>query len=256
MIEYGTMMTIIAFMTIISYIIAIGVAIVAFWNYWKIRNRNLFVLAVAYTLLAATHIITPIAFILSFNYHHLGQGNVYSIIASINSGLLLTVFALLAYVYYTERRARGIKIDKFHWFIGCLVIAPLVVALIYFALATGFTFMVHMDNTAISYLIIPYLSGIPIIALQTHTIISLHSYYQNVKNRNTLIVMAGFIFLLLAYVASFLAPVLLQILRDNVDVVAAVQSHSYIVIEGMLGLSLTLAGYILFLVAMLRLKRS
>jgi hypothetical protein len=253
MIEEGMMMTIIVVIAIITYISAISVAIVAFWNYWKIRNWKLFALAAAYSLLAAISIITPIVNMFFLNYNR--QNDLYAV-SSINSGLLLTAFALLAYVYYTERRACGIKIDKPHWFIGCLVVTPSIVSLIYFAIVTGLTFKISLGNTTIYYQTIPYLSGILIMMLQTYTIISLHSYYQNVKNRNTLIVMAGFIFLLLAYTASFLSPVLLLIMGDHVDVVAAVQSHSYIFLEDIVGLSLNLGGNVLFLVALLRLKRS
>lgn len=209
-------------------LMAASIAIIAFWNYLRVRSWKLLVLSIAYALLAA-HDSIPLI-----------NGNLLNY--AILSFFSFLAFLLLAYVYYIERKARGIKITKLHWIIGGLVAFCSIAALLYFAFIKyqyelisqqflkDFTYVVMISAT---------------ILLAIYSIISLYSYYHIVKNKNTLAVMVGFVCLLLTYLLPllFLTPPLVRFLVSNFDYI------------GLYHLSLTLltfAGYGLFLIALLR----
>jgi hypothetical protein len=148
-------------------------------------------------------------------------------------------FAVLAYIYYSERRARGIKITRLHWIVGGLVVGTFFSLLAYLILTVGY---LTLDlGQAISWSL--FVIGIPV--LEIYIIVSLFSYYKGVKNKNTLIVMAGFVCLFSYYlVITFLSYLLSHVWDYDVSFVFALAS------------ALTLAGYTLFLVALLRPKGS
>lgn len=214
-------------------LIAVSIAIIAVWNYQKIRSGKLLALSIAYALLAVYNVVPLI------------NGNM------LNYAVLLTLsvlaFTLLAYIYHGERKDRGIKATKLRWIVGSLSAISLIVALFYFSLNGRDGYL--SDPAAYSQVMVQCILYSATILLEIYIILSLYSYFLIIKNKNTLIVMAGFICLLSTYLVSFLfiTPPFVHLLASNFD---------YIAYVNYLGLSLTLAGYVMFLIALLRMRAS
>ena len=190
-------------------LIAISIAIVAFWNYLKIRSWKLLALSVAFALLAANELIPLI------------NGNMLNY--AILSAFSLLAFVILAYVYYSERKVRGIKITKLRWIIGSLVAICSIATLFYFTFVGNHYY--ELFPQAFLQDLIQSLLASATILLVIYTIISLYSYYHIVRNKNTLVVMAGFICLLSTYLLSLvlIIPPFKHLLVSNFDYITQLQ---------------------------------
>ena len=232
------------FLTIMRILItpiSISIMFIALGSYLRFRNWRLLYLSVAFLLLSipfAIDLLTYSGIESESSGWTLSQLYYISFIFSTASFL---PFALLAYVYFDERRTQAIKITTAQWIIGGVLLLAQISFIVYtllfnysysdseFGIAPTL-YLLNFILTNISYLLIILIA------------ISLFSYYRAKKTKNTLIVMMGFVCLLFGQgygVFNYLVHYL--------------PSTNYSV-GNVLVTSFELAGYIAFLIALLRLK--
>jgi hypothetical protein len=233
---------------ILGSLMAVSVAVVAFWNYLRIRSWKLVVLSMSYAMLAASYVMSYLYSHYSSNFSWIGDFEYgVRIISNLENLLWFIALALLAYIYYSERRARGIKITKLRWVVGGLVIAIILSPMAYIIIYGGsLTFILSNPGQALVDGSV-FLLFIGITVLEVYIVASLYSYYKSVKNKNTLIVMSGFVCLLSSQQINMMVWLFYLMLMMNATDVLAVS---------VLGLAINISGFSLFLVALLRTKGS
>jgi hypothetical protein len=235
---------------ILVSLIAVSIAVVAFWNYLRIRSWKLVVLSMSYAILAASYVMSYLFSHYPSSFSWIGDRvseHGATIVSNLYGLLWFIALALLAYIYYSERRARGIKITKLRWVVGGLVIATILSPMAYIIIYGGaLTFILSNPGQALVDGSV-FLLFIGITVLEVYIVASLYSYYRCVKNKNTLIVMSGFVCLLFSQLVTMMTFLflLMHILNDTDMLVVYV-----------LRLALNIAGFSLFMVALLRPKGS
>jgi hypothetical protein len=161
----------------------------------------------------------------------------------ITSILTLFAFTLLTYVYSNERKAQSIKITRTQWLVGGLL----------GLVAMGFNLFMLISAIA-GHIFIEYAATILLGGISTlliiYIVISLFSYYRVKKHSNTLVVMTGFVCLLLSkMVIAFHAILLIT----NAPSAGPQYRGEFSAWSGLAAL-IEVGGFIVFLVALLRLK--
>jgi hypothetical protein len=224
--------TIVAMQVLIA-IISISIAIISMKNYSIFRNWRLLSLSISFFILS----IPPFFSILSF------------LLSTVQFFLILYVasvlpFALLAVVYFDERMKQAINITQEQRVVGGSLVLADIILIVYILLyifpgagILGFwpsynLYLIGFISANIGYLLVILI------------VISLFSYYQVKRTANTLVVMIGFICLLFSHGFGLLS----YLYWTNIPVQGTPIGF------GLVEKSLELAGYIAFLVALVRLK--
>ena len=212
--------------------ISISIAIIALKSYLRFRNWRFLFLSLAFFILSIPplFVIFPILF----------NSNQYSHFFYVASVL---PFALLAFVYFDERRKQSIKITRSQWIIGGLPIIAYIILLSYILIPILGRMDLASEFGLMNYLnLIEYISGSIGYLLIILIVMSLFSYYRVKRTVNTLVVMIGFICLLFSHGFGLIYFVSIFIPRQD------------LLLEIGLMRSFELAGYIAFLAALVRLK--
>lgn len=230
-------------MEVLISAISLSITAISLTGYWKVRNRRLLLLAFAFLLLSLEPLLASL--------HSIG---LYSIpLADMNdamywevvlSSISLVAFAVLSYLYLKERKTQSIKISQNQWIVG----GVLILIEICFACYISFTYIGQSNSNygmfqewqLLNFLmvLIESISYVLIILI----VISLFSYYRAKNTKNTLVVMIGFIFLMLGDGFGIFGNLLYLL-----PIQSPYQHLS-------MSVAFELAGYIAFLVALLRLK--
>jgi hypothetical protein len=223
--------------------ITIAIALTAFASYLRFRNWRLLFLAAAFLLLSVSPVIQLVLFpglvpgLSAWTAAELAYASYIFSIASV------LPFALLAYVYFNERKTRSIEITPALWTVGGLLMAAGLVLLVYQIVAIYWQLNGVAVTVAPGPLVpIGFISGGVSYLLIILIVISLFSYHRARRTGNTLLVMVGFICLLISWLIDVLAFMWLS-----------PSMYNYYLGQVMAA-TIALAGYITFLAALLRLK--
>jgi hypothetical protein len=212
-------------------------------SYLKFRNWRLLFLSVAFFLLAIPPTIHLIAYSGLVSQLPSGSSSVLFGISFIFSTASVISFALLAYVYFNERKTQSIEISRAQWVIGGFLILAEVGFAIYVVNSSSGYLDLSSASTSSGYpALLNFLLGSVAYVLIILIIISLFSYYRAKNTRTTLVVMIGFVCLLFS-----------QGYGIFIYFLYVIPDQSYYLGYGLVT-SFELAGYIAFLAALLRLK--
>lgn len=240
-------------MQVVILLISASVTLISLNSYRKFKNERLLLLAVAFLFISISALLKVYTYLQSVQ--RLGQGplseaNVtsYFLTLSLISVVLIVGFAILAYLYYTERKALSIRISRPQWIIGGIILLVQIGFFVFYFLfpLTNFMSSAGINSTEFGDLVLANLissvTSTFYCVLLIFIIISLFSYYRAKRTENTLVVMIGFICLLVGNSFSIFGYLL--------------SWAQYLANGQSLGLTdvIELAGYIAFLVALLRLK--
>jgi hypothetical protein len=222
--------------------ISISIMLIALTSYLRFRNWRLLFLSVAFLLLA----IPPTLNLLASMEVELGLSpwTVSELLYAsfIFSTASVLPFAILAYIYFNERKNQSITITRPQWAFGGLLLLAEVGFIIFILLTNfGYTDLSSAFSTWQLLSLLNFISSSVAYVLIILIVISLFSYYKAKKKKNTLVVMMGFVCFLFSQGYGIFNYFLYTLANPNVLGFGLV-------------LSLQLAGYIAFLAALLRLK--
>ncbi len=223
--------------------VAISIMLISLTSYLKFRNWRLLFLSVAFFLLSIPPTIHLIAYSGLVSQLPAGSSSVLYGISFIFSTASVVSFALLAYVYFNERKTQSIEISRTQWVVGGLLILAEVVFAIYVVNSSVEYLDLSSGSVSSGYLpLLNFVLGSVAYVLIILIVISLFSYYRAKKTRTTLVVMIGFVCLLFS-----------QGYGIFIYFLYVIPTHNHYLSYGLVT-SFELAGYIAFLAALLRVK--
>lgn len=219
--------------------IAMCVAILALWSYYKVRNQSFLLISASFFLMViASAFGTFFLYGKIFSYDDSSAWQLQIVIVSIT----LMAFALLAYVYYYEKKVQNIKDTKAQRLVGGFLVAIELAIILYSAI-----YRLNVLPTFPAYLAAFYLISSVTFIVMIYVVVSLQSLYRVGMSKNTLIVLVGFSFLVVSSFVGSLSPILFEVLHLSSS------PESVYTFSALTGL-ITTVGYLAFLLALLRLK--
>jgi hypothetical protein len=234
--EGGTLL----FIRSLTFFVALAITLIALRSFARFRSWRLFFLAAAFFLLSlppALDFIRLIWLPMAMDPWALNRIEFISYMFTLAS---VVAFALIAYVYWDEKKTRSIQFSR-----GQIALCVLLIAaqLSFFLFASWWRLSeISMpDNlTAVLYLAFTNVSCI----LTIFIIISLYSYYRTKRTANTLVAMVGFILILLGQAYGVYSSIAQELLSNGFGNQKAL---SFIAVFELL-------GYLAFLIALVRLR--
>jgi hypothetical protein len=217
--------------------VSVCITLIALRSYFKFRNWRLLFLSVAFLLLAISPTINLLINLSAMFFLSAWWYSALSYFSYIFSIATILPFSLLAYVYFNERKTQSITITRRQWSVGGAIFLVQLGSVIY-EFDSFHGYYPTLGGSSYPFLV-DFISGSLASLLIVLIVISLWSYYQARRSRNTLLVMTGFICLFIG-------------LGFGIIYIALLHSDPLFSI-GFLQL-VELSGYIAFLVALIRLK--
>lgn len=234
--EGGTLL----FIRSLTFFVALAITLIALRSYVRFRSWRLLFLASAFFLLSlppALDFIRLVWFPVTMDPWALDRIEFISYMFTLAS---MVAFALIAYVYWDEKRTRSINFSRGQIVLGVLLIAA---QLLFFLVASWWRLSeiaMPYNLTAVLYLAFTNVSCI----LTIFIIISLYSYYLTKGTTNTLVAMVGFILILLGQAYGIYSSMAQELLSN-----AFGDQEALSFIAGF-----ELLGYLAFLIALVRLR--
>lgn len=219
-------------MQLLTAPILISIAVISLRSYLRFPNWRLLFLSIAFFILS----VQPFFFVFSLFFSPIH----FYLISYVT---FVLPFALLAIVYNDERRKQSIKITQRQWIVGGLMVFADIILTLYILMSIFLRIDSLRELGVYSDLFwagvfFSNIGNLLIILI----VISLFSYYQVKRSVNTLVVMIGFICLLFSHglgLLSYFLPIIPM--QDPFLGFGILRSFE-------------IAGYIAFLVALVRLK--